>query len=129
MASIKQIIPAEPGWEGIYVREDATWESPVKSAAAPIVGWALVDDENGESAVHALLNVGGFVAPAIDLDTRYLGAVRAGDWAARLIDHWEALAQAHLEEYGEPGAAGEEGGEGAEGEGEAGAAAPEVKAG
>lgn len=111
MANIKQIIPAEPGWEGVYVREDATWESPVKSAASPIVGWALVDDENGDSAVHALVSVGGFVTTAIDLDARYLGAARVGDWAARLVDHWEALATSYMEAYGEPGAAAEEGAE------------------
>jgi hypothetical protein len=118
MANIKQIIASEPGWEGIYVREDGTFDSPVKSAAAPLIGWALIDDENGESTVYALLSMNGAVSTSADLGPRYLGAARGGDWAGRFADHWDALAQAYMEEYGEPGAAGGEGEEGAEGEGE-----------
>lgn len=125
MANIKQIIASEPGWEGIYVRDDATFDSAVKSAAAPLVGWALMDDENGDSAVHALLSMNGAVSPSSDLGARYLGAARGGDWGSRLADHWEVLAQSNLEEYGEPGA---QGGEGEEGEGEEGAAEGEGEA-
>jgi hypothetical protein len=116
VANIKQIIPCEPGWDGVYVRDDATYDLPVKSTAAPIVGWALIDDENGESAVHALLSIGGAVTTSLDLAPRYLGAARPGSYGARLADEWEPLAQGYLDEYGEPGAQSAEGEEGAEGE-------------
>jgi hypothetical protein len=128
MANIKQLIPAEKGWEGVIVRDDATFDSAVKTSAAPLVGWALIDDENGESSVHAVLNMGGATANAFDLGAQFLGTTRAGGWAERLDEHWEGLAVAFMEEFGEPGAAtGEEGeGEGEGGEGEA--AAPEGEA-
>ena len=136
MANIKQIIPCEPGWEGIYVREDATYDSPVKSASAPLVGWALIDDENGDSAVHGLVSIGAAVTPSFDLGPRWLGAARGGDWALRHENHWDSLAVAFMEEYGEPGAA-EEGDNPEEGQAEApageatqeGEPPPEAKAG
>src|SRR2546430_1947660 len=122
MANIKQLIPAEPGWEGIYVRDDATWESQVKSAAAPLIAWALIDDaDSGDTAVHPVLAINGFATTRLDLDARFLGSARQGDWASRLTDHWEGLAGGYIEEYGEPGASSGEGegeGEGEEGSGE-----------
>jgi len=116
VANIKQIIPCEPGWEGVYVRDDATYDLPVKSAAAPIVGWALIDDDEGQSSVHALLSIGPGVSSSYDLGPRYLGAARGGDYGARLADFWEGAAVGYLDEYGEPGA--EQEGEGDEGAGE-----------
>ena len=129
MAIIKQIMQCEPGWEGIYIREDAWSDTPIKTAAAPIIGWALIDDEEGESSVQALLSYDGVVLPAGDLGERYFGAAKPGDYVARLSDFWEVAAQSYIEEFGEPGADQENaGGEGEEGAAEEGAAEEPVAA-
>jgi hypothetical protein len=99
-----------------------------------VVGWALIDDENGDSSVHALLSLGAGVTSSYDIGPRYLGAARGGDYAARLVDQWEGAASAYMEEYGEPGAeggeegGGEEGQEGGEGQPEGGDAPPAASA-
>ena len=136
MANIKQIMQCEPGWEGVYIRDDAWADTPIKTTSAPIVGWALLDDENGESSVQALLSVAGSITLSGDMGPRYFGAARPGDYAARLADFWEAAAQSYIEEHGEPGAEqdgegeeGDESGEGASTDGAPSATAEGAKAG
>jgi len=118
MAAIKQVIPCEPGWEAVYVRDDAIYDSPVKSITAPVIGWALVDDEEGNSSIQPLFNYSGAITTSSDFGDRYLGVTRAADYAAQLMDVWEGSAVGYMDDFGEPGAEFAEGGEGEEGGGE-----------